>query len=183
MIRNHISGQDPDGNPAIEITFSHDAQLTQANLQKSIGWIYERKKRSDPSQQQVNDDMLDVLYEFVEAMEDGPDPKIVNIHDNKIDILRANTSTIKKTIEHMKPHKMSAVLDMQLLLANQGYLKFYSLNKYTVIGKLHEFDPKGIFVEEQRTFTKLFDKFKEITVNFANMYSKFIEGRENAVQC
>ena len=177
VIRNHIRGQDSSGNPTMEIIVSHYTQLTKANLQKSIGWIYEGKKRSDPSHQQVNDDMLDALYEFVEAMEDGPNPKIVNIHNDKINILNANTNTAEKIIEHTKLHKMSSVLDMQLLLKKQGYLTPDGANRYRVTGKLHEFNTKGIFVEEQRTFTESFDKFKEITVNFANMYNKFVEGQ------
>ena len=175
VIRDHISGKDPSGWPSIKVSLD-DAQLTKANLQKSIGWVYERKKYSNQSKQQINDEMIDALYEFVETMEDYSKPMEVTVNKNNISF-SGNGVEYKKLghdVEY-KEHQTSAVKDLILLLEEQGYLGRRTENQYDVIGRLSKFDAKGIFVEEQRVFKEAYDEFKENLVNFANIQSQWIE--------
>jgi len=170
VIRDHIIGKDPDGNPSIGISLD-EAQLTKANLQKSIGWVYERKKHSNRSRQQINDEVIDALYEAAEAMEEMPAASNVSVGDDGKIILSGNEIGVRRK----EPHKTSAVSDLLLLLARQGYLKQQGQNQYVKIGTLNRFDDAGIFVEEQRTFIEDYERLKERLVDFANIYSRGVE--------
>ena len=167
VIRDHISGKDPRGSPSIKVSLD-DAQLTKANLQKSIGWVYERKKYSNQSKQQINDEMIDTLYEFVEIMENYPKSGIVTVYENMIQFSGHD-------VKYKEHHKMSAVKDLFLLLEKQGYVKHGTGDQYNVTGGLSKFYAEGIFVEEQRVFKEAYDEFKENLVNFANIQSQWIE--------
>ncbi len=172
VIRDHISGKDPNGSPSIKVSLD-DAQLTKANLQKSIDWVYERKKYGNQSKQQINDEMIDALYEFVETVEDYP--KLGKVTADKSKISLSEQGVEYKVEEYKERYKMSAVMDLFLLLEKQGYFKHSTGNQYDVIGRLSKFDAKGIFVEEQRVFKEAYDEFKENLVNFANIQSQWIE--------
>ena len=167
VIRDHISGKDPSGSPSIKVSLD-DAQLTKANLQKSIGWVYERKKYGNQSKQQINDEMIDALYEFVETVENYPKSGIVTVYENMIQFSGHD-------VKYKEHHKMSAVKDLFLLLEKQGYVKHGTGDQYNVTGELSKFDAKGIFVEEQRVFKEAYGEFKENLVNFANIQSQWIE--------
>ena len=172
VIRDHISGEDPSGWPSIKVSLD-DAQLTKANLQKSIDWVYERKKYGNQSKQQINDEMIDALYEFVETVEDYP--KLGKVTADKSKISLSEQGVEYKVEEYKEHYKMPAVMDLFLLLEKQGYFKHSTGNQYDVIGRLSKFDAKGIFVEEQRVFKEAYDEFKENLVNFANIQSQWIE--------
>ena len=166
VIRDHISGEDSSGWPSIKVSLD-DAQLTKSNLQKSIGWVYERKEYGNQSKQQNNDEMIDALYEFVETAEDYPKSGIVTVYENMIQFSGHDVQ--------YKEHKTSAVKDLFSLLEKQGYFKQGTGDQYNVTGELSKFYAEGIFVEEQRMFKEAYDEFKENLVNFANIQSQWIE--------
>ena len=59
-----------------------NSQITKANLQQCIEWIYSRKQRHSPSQWQTNDQILDALYDFTAILENTPKNDSVSIADD-----------------------------------------------------------------------------------------------------
>ena len=167
IIRDHIKKESSESYPTINTTME-DYQLTKANLQKSIGWIYERKKRNAQSEQQINDKMIDALYETIEKMEEHKSER-VSIQ-NKTIIFSSG-----EKISSYSEHQMLAVSDLFSLLQKQGYLARYSEEDYQIVGALLEFNAKGIFVSEEKTFKAAYEKCLAKMVNFANIYSEHIE--------
>ena len=168
-IRDHVTGKNHDGNPIIEFS-PNSIQRTQANLQKSIGWIYGRKKYDNPSQQQINDEMIDLLYEIIENMEGSRNYGSTNITfiNGKLDFGDIAT-------EYPDKRDQSIISDLLLFLTKQGYLSSQDESRYTIVGKMLEFKKEGIFVEEQRTFIEAYDKFIKKMVDFANIHSKWVK--------
>ena len=155
-------------------------QITQANLQKCIGFVYERKKRDNPSLWQVNDSMLDWLYSAVDKLEKSPKSQHVVIDNNGIQVgdqsLIANVDEAHSDQDISKMFK-SLLQDLLLLLASQGYLSRINDNEYSVVRNLLEYktEPSGIFFEEQRVFIQAFEKFRHDIIHFANLHARWVE--------
>lgn len=155
-------------------------QITQANLQECIGFMYEHKKRDNPSLWQLNDSMLDWLYSAVEKLEKSPKSQHVVIDNNGIQVgdqsLIANVDEARSDQDISKMFK-SLLQDLLVLLASQGYLSRISDNEYSVVRSLPEYKaaPSGIFFEEQRVFIQAFEEFRRDIIHFGNLHYRWVE--------
>ena len=166
VINDHIS-LDNSGRPTVKITLDR-FQITQANLQKTIGYIYERYKDDAPSCQKRNDEMLDVLYDAVENIQ-TPNQRI---------IVKQNAGTIQYPLMEPKEYPKDDLLmvnDLFLVLAEQGYLKDDGNHGYSIIGDLPKFnDESRVHVTHERLLEKEYDEFCKKLVDFANIHSKWV---------
>ena len=156
------------GRPSLSLDLNRSC-ITKANLQKSIGWIYERKQLSDPMKQKSNYRMLDELYEMTSHLEGMPNSRTVTFDDN---IISFDNSSVTYDSQ-----QITLASDLLLLLAKQGYVRKENDSTYTKLGALTSFrsDLAGIFVEEQRTFIAACDAFKEKIVDVANTANKWLD--------
>ena len=164
VIRDHMIGVSSDGRPMLNIALDTN-QIVKANLQKSIGWVYARKKRNALSGQQINDEMIDALYDILDKMETN------NLSEITVD--RSLTFAGPPPRPYEK-HQISAVQDLFVLLTKQGYVTTQDENRYHKVGILPKFTAAGIFVEEQKTFMETFKTFVHALVDSANIYKKWI---------
>lgn len=130
-VRDYIVRID-SGTPIVKIDLNVD-QIMQANLQKSIGWIYEKKKRTVLSEQSSNDEMLDDLYSAVERMQNSGEI-IIDSNENAI---QYPSDSVKYSARNL-----STVRDLFRMLAKQGYLLARDDDHYQILGNLPEFDEK-----------------------------------------
>ena len=156
------------GRPSLSLDLNRSC-ITKANLQKSIGWIYERKQLSDPMKQKSNYRMLDELYEMTSHLEGMPNSRTVTFGDN---IINFDNSSVTYDSQ-----QITLASDLLLLLAKQGYVRKENDSTYTKLGALTSFrsDLAGIFVEEQRTFIAACDAFKKKIVDVANTANKWLD--------
>ena len=156
------------GRPSLSLDLNRSC-ITKANLQKSIGWIYERKQLSDPMKQKSNYRMLDELYEMTSHLEGMPNSRTVTFGDN---IINFDNSSVAYDSQ-----QITLASDLLLLLAKQGYVRKENDSTYTKLGALTSFrsDLAGIFVEEQRTFIAACDAFKKKIVDVANTANKWLD--------
>ena len=174
VINDHISLDNP-GRPTIKIALDR-RQITQANLQKAIGYIYERYKDDAPSYQKHNDEMLDVLYDTVEK---------IQIPNQRINV-EQKTGTINYYLMEDSTHSgddLSMVTDLFLVLTEQGYLKDDGGNDdnhgYTVIGDLPKFnDENRVSLTHEKLLKDEYEEFREKLVGFANIHSKWVDKLE-----
>ena len=159
-------GVNSDGCPMLNISLDAN-QMVKANLQKSIGWVYARKKRNTLSGQQINDEMIDALYDILDRIEENNLAEIVV--DESLVFPDELASPYKK-------HQISAVQDLFVLLTKQGYVTLHNENRYHKVGILPKFTAAGIFVEEQKTFMETFETLVRALVDSANVYKKWIMG-------
>ena len=165
VIRDYIIRNDRN-SPIIRITLTQ-YQKTQANLQKSIGWIYEKKKSNLQSEQHANDYLLDCLYSAVQKMQ-TPN-KMLNLDNDKQEI------TYPDGNKHIESN-FSAIQDLVLILARQGYLTKIDENHYQITGNLSKFDPAlGIHIEEERQLKKDYENFRARMISAANVRYKWFE--------
>ena len=81
-IRDQIN---PYVKDKLTIPLSLDSsQITKANLQKCVEWVYTNKERHTPSQWQTNDQILDVLYNVIEIIENTPKNQNITIEKTAI---------------------------------------------------------------------------------------------------
>ena len=174
VINDHISLDNP-GRPTIKIALDR-RQITQANLQKAIGYIYERYKDDAPSRQKHNDEMLDVLYDTVEK---------IQIPNQRINV-QQKTGTINYHFMGESKHPeddLSMVTDLFLVLAEQGYLKDDGGNDddhgYTVMGDLPKFnDENRVSVTHEKLLKDEYEEFRKKLAGFANIHSKWVNKLE-----
>ena len=101
------------GRPSLSLDLNRSC-ITKANLQKSIGWIYERKQLSDPMKQELNYRMLDELYEMTSHLEGMPNSRTVTFEGSII-----NFDNFPVTYGSQQ---ITLASDLLLLLARQGYV-------------------------------------------------------------
>ena len=156
------------GKPSLSLDLNR-SRITKANLQKSIGWIYERKQLNDPMRQESNYRMLDELYDVASRLESMPNSQTVTLSDDAINF---GNSHIK-----CGSQKITLASDLLLFLARQGYVRKENDSTYTKLGVLANFRSNlaGIFVEEQRTFITTCDVFKEKIADMANTANKLLD--------
>ena len=65
LLRDHIKLDSKDGNPTLNIILEDQKQLIQANAQKVIEQIYQRKESIFVSEFYKNDIMLDKMYDLM----------------------------------------------------------------------------------------------------------------------
>ena len=156
-----------DGNsPIVRITLSQ-YQKTQANLQKFIGWIYEKKKNNLQSEQHANDYLLDDLYSAVQKMQDPN--TVLNLDSDKQEIVYHDGDKYNGS-------NFSAIQDMVLILARQGYLAKIDESRYQITGNLSKFDPAlGIHIEEERSLKKAYERLRARMISAANVRYEWLE--------
>lgn len=168
VIRDNISETDVEG-PLLSLNLDAD-KITKANLQKSIEWIYERKKFSAPSKWEENDKMLDTLYNICGQLEDTP--KLQNI------VIENSTFKFpKSSVDLTNPKLHSSATDLFTFLTSQGYLQKTAENTFQIIGQLMTINETkgGIFVEEQSTFVKEYEHMIELAINMANLHNHYVQ--------
>ena len=164
-MRDYITGTD-SGQPVVSIALdSH--QLIQANLQKAIGWIYGKKKSSIQSEQPVNDEMLDNLYDAVEKIQ-NPNGQVAVQHDKN------SIQYPSETVEY-HPHVLSAIHDLFLVLADQGYLR-QDGDCYHINGVMPQFNDKSnVYIEEERLLVSVYENLEKNLIAHANIHSKWLD--------
>lgn len=169
-----------DNKPCLNLDLE-PRQITQANLQKCIGFAYVHKKRDRPSLWQLNDHMLGCMYSAVEALEKSPKSQNVVIDNNGITIgdrsLIFNIMDTAHSDQDASKIVKSLLQDLFMLLASQGYLFKINDNEYSVVRSLLEYkpEPSGIFFEEQRVFIQAFEEFRRDIIHFANIHTEWVE--------
>ena len=164
-LRDRRAGADEQGRPLITVSLD-DQETTEANLQRAIEYVYNRKAYGAQSKQMVNDSMLDAMYDTAATAE--------VYHGKAVEL--GDKLTFDKThfVEYL-PTAASAVRDLLSLLYHQGYLLKMDKDAYQVVGRLAEFDPAGIFVEEENAFIAAYDALLDALANFSNVKSKLVD--------
>lgn len=165
-LRDCGSGADGRGRPLVTISLS-DAEKTQANLQRAIEYVYERKAYGSQSMQMANDEMLDEMYEAAGLAEQAHGKTVSVgskiIFDNEGERIQLDDVGL-------------AARDLLLLLFRQGYLKKTPEDTYLVVGRLTAFTRTGIFVEEENAFINAYDAMLGALADFANVKSSLVDG-------
>lgn len=144
-----------------------DSERTEANLQRAIEAVYNRKAYGAQSMQTANDEMLDAMY--------GAANMAQNLRGHTIPVKDIGAILDKKGVRYTS-HGLSAAQDLFRLLAREGYLKAEDDESYRVIGRLSSFTGEGVFVEEEREFKRAYDGMIAALVNFANVRSRLVDG-------
>jgi len=166
-LRDRRAGADEEGRPLIAVSLD-EQEATEANLQRSIEYVYSRKAYGAQSKQMINDGMLDAMYEAV-ARAEGLHGKTIAVGDKQVVIG-------DKPAEHTLPQAESAVRDLVSFLCKQGYLTGPAGGPYQIVGRLAKFDTAGMFVEEENAFMEAYDSVLGALANFANVQSKLVAG-------
>ena len=166
-LRDRRAGADAEGQPLIVASLD-EQETAEANLQRAIEYVYDRKAYGAQSMQMTNDGMLDAMYGAVASTE-GLHGKTVTVGDKQV-------AFDEKPAEYALPQAESAVRDLVSLLYWQGYLTGPTEGPYQIVGRLASFDPAGMFVEEENAFIEAYDAVLGSLANFANVQSKLIDG-------
>ena len=142
-------------------------ERTTANLQRAIKYVYERKAFGQLSEQQNNDEMLEIMYDL-SARSENMLNETITISERTIDV----AGTTKK----YNQHEASAARDLFMLLADEGYVNKDGDN-FTIKGKLSAFRG-GAHVEEERAFAGAYGRLLDAMVDIANCKSVMDEHGE-----
>ena len=167
VIRDNIIGTNPKGQPILKFNLNSE-QITKANLQKSIEWIYEREKGDTPSRWEANDEMLKMLYLICAKLESIP---------------RFENIKIKQFFESIKPQCSNTsrldnmIVDLFEFLKYQNYLRRPSKNTYQIIGQLQIIKKvKGeVFVGERQKFKEEYEKVLKLAINIVNVHNAYLQ--------
>ena len=140
-LRDRRAGADAEGRQLIAASLD-EQETTEANLQRAIEYVYGRKAYGAQSKQMTNDGMLDAMYKAA-AVAERHRGKTITVDDRQILVDE------KTQIHSLDATYASAVQDLLTLLHKQGYLERTSKRPYRIVGRLTEFDPAGMFVEEE----------------------------------
>ncbi|MCV0392099.1 MAG: hypothetical protein K5790_02265 [Nitrosopumilus sp.] len=167
VIRDCIITNDIEG-PVIDLTLNGQ-KITQANLQKSIEWVYDRKKLSSPSLWSENDLLLSTLYHVCDQLENLPILDNVTVDKTTF---KFNVNSINLT----NPKLFSATMDLLIFLTSQGYLQKINDFQFQKIGTISSINETkgGVFVEEQRKFIEEYEHMLNIAINMANSHNNHI---------
>lgn len=166
-LRDRRSGADAEGRPLINASLD-EQEATEANLQRAIEYVYDRKAYGAQSMQMINDGMLDAMYEAAARAE--------SLHGGTITASDGQIAFGEAPEKYDLPQAESAVRDLVLLLYRQGYLTGPAEGPYQIAGRLARFDPAGMFVEEENAFMEAYDAALGALANFANVQSKVVDG-------
>lgn len=166
-LRDRRAGVDEAGRPLVTVSLN-EQEVTEANLQRSIEYVYDRKAYGEPSMQMVNDGMLDALYETAAKAE--------GLHGSTITVDGELTFANEGPTVYSTPRAASASRDLVSLLYRQGYLTKTLEGPFRIAGRLAKFDPAGIFVEEENAFVAAYDATVGALADFANVHSRFVDG-------
>lgn len=166
-LRDRRIGVGGQGQPLINASLD-EQEATEANLQRSIEYVYDRKAYGAQSKQMINDGMLDAMYEAAAKAE--------SLHGGTITVSGGRISFDEKPEKYDHPQAESAVRDLVSFLYLQGYLTGPAEGPYRIAGRLARFDPAGMFVEEENAFMKAYDAALGALANFANVRSNLVDG-------
>ena len=147
------------GRPVLDAALN-SREKTAANLQRAIKYVYERKAFGRPSEQQNNEDMLEIMYGLSTESENMLN-ETITISDRRIGVGGAT--------EKYGQHEASAARDLFMLLADEGYADNDG-DDFTIKGKLSAFKG-GTHVEEERAFADAYGRLLDATVCIANCKS------------
>lgn len=166
-LRDRRAGTDAEGRPLVAASLD-EQEATEANLQRSIEHVYNRKAYGAQSKQMTNNGMLDAMYDTAEEAEGR--------HGKTITLDGRRDAVDNRPAEHSSD-AASAVRDLVALLYQQGYLARTTEGPYRIVGRLARFDPAGVFVEEEKEFREAYDTALGALANFANVQSKLVDRR------
>ena len=169
-LRDRRTGVGAEGRPLINASLD-EQEKTEANLQRAIEYVYDRKAYGAQSMQMANDGMLDAMYEAA-ARAEGLHGRTITVNDKQV-------AFDEKPAEY-SPNAESAVRDLLFLLYKQGYLAKTLEGPYRIAGKLAGFDPAGMFVAEENAFMEAYDAARDALANFANVRSALVDGHGEA---
>ena len=166
-LRDRRAGADAKGQPLIAVSLD-EQETTEANLQRSIEYVYDRKAYGAQSKQMINDGMLDAMYDAAARAE--------GLHGRAIAVGDKQVVFGDRPAEHTLPQAESAVRDLVSFLCKQGYLTGPAGGPYQIVGRLAKFNTAGMFVEEENAFMEAYDSVLGALANFANVQSKLVAG-------
>ena len=151
--------------PILEFEISEGMKI-KANLQKSIEWIYDRRKSPNNSQWEGNNTILTRLYDIAHELAVTPIGTNFAVEQGAVNLgrnIRIDSTVAIKT----------ACTDFLRFLIPQGYLRELQENNYSTIGEFSEFKskPGGIFIKEQEIFVKYYEELIEMATNFLNVFN------------
>ena len=167
IIRDHVHKTTSDGNPVLEFEINQSMTI-KANLQKSIEWIYDRRKSPNNSEWEENNTLLTHLYSIAHELTVTPIGTNFTVEPTSVKLGRG--IPIDSTVA-----TQTACSDFLRFLVSQGYIKSIQENTYSTIGEFKKFNskPGGIFIEEQKIFVKLYEELIELAINFANIFNNY----------
>ena len=166
-LRDRRAGVDEEGRPLVDVSLN-EQEVTEANLQRSIEYVYDRKAYGEQSMQMANDGMLDAMYETAAKAE--------GLHGGTITVGDGLAFADERPTVYSSPLAASAARDLVSLLYRQGYLTRTDEGPYRIAGRLSKFDPAGIFVEEENAFAVAYDAALGALADFANVHSRLVDG-------
>ena len=167
IIRDYVHKTTSDGNPVLEFEINQSMTI-KANLQKSIEWIYDRRKSPNNSEWEENNTLLTHLYSIAHELTVTPIGTNFTVEPTSVKLGRG--IPIGSTVA-----TQTACSGFLRFLVSQGYLKSIPENTYSTIGEFKKFNPKpgGIFIEEQQIFVKRYEELIELAINFANIFNNY----------
>ena len=165
-LRDRRAGTDEEGRPLIAVSLD-EQEATEANLQRSIEHVYDRKAYGAQSKQMINDGMLDAMYDAAAKAEE--------MHGGTIAVGDKEVAFGEVPAKYAHPQEESAVRDLVTFFYRQGYLTGPADGPYRIAGRLARFDPAGMFVEEENAFIEAYDSVLGALANFANVQSKLVD--------
>ena len=167
IIRDHVHKTTSGGNPVLEFEINQSMTI-KANLQKSIEWIYDRRKSPNNSEWEENNTLLTHLYSIAHELTVTPIGTNFTVGSTSVKLGRG--IPIGSTVA-----TQTACSDFLRFLVSQGYLKSIPENTYSTIGEFKKFNskPGGIFIEEQQIFVKRYEELIELAINFANIFNNY----------
>ena len=167
VIRDHVRKTTSDGDPVLEFEIEQSMTI-KANLQKSIEWIYDRRKSPNNSEWKENNTLLTHLYSMAHELTITPIGTSFTAEPTSVKL--GGGIPIGSTVA-----TRTACSDFLRFLVSQGYLKSIPENTYSTIGEFKKFNskPGGIFIEEQQIFVKRYEELLELAINFANIFNNY----------
>lgn len=167
MIRDHVHNTDTDGNPVLEFEINPNMTI-KANLQKSIEWIYDRRKSPNNSEWQENNTLLTHLYSIAHELNVTPIKTSFAVEDATLKLGNGISIGITAATQ-------TACVNFLEFLVSQGYLKKIQGNTFSTIGEFKKFNskPGGIFIEEQKSFVKCYEELINLAINFMNVFNNY----------
>jgi tetratricopeptide (TPR) repeat protein len=188
-LRDHIKHDSKDGKPILNIILEDQKQLIQANAQKVIEQIYERKESIFVSGFYKNDIMLHKMYDLMSFLlslqskaeftitENDTNPYLVLSYDSKSGyIVPTDLEKINEELEANAIMDLLTYLD-KLQFLNISYKSKPKIKhiKRTDLLLIDVHDSPNFYTTEETEFISEYEKYAGILIIFSNIYTMYVE--------
>lgn len=168
-----------DGKPTLCIQLTKDKQITQSNLQKAMGQIYNLKFHESAANWYKNELLLARLYEILAKFEKYDYPHRFTMIRNPLQITFSDVTEDRDSIKIYDKVEAGAVMDFLNYLEKLKFLRVVSelglVKTYEISGLLPKVEKKPhLLTEEQIEFRKEFRKTFQILLTYINIYNSYV---------